>query len=114
MLKVDMDLSVFPKELKLKYGKEGNREWYEWVNRKRAVVIQRTRPYPYWHIYFMRGEEVRIVEEELTEEDRKRGIVARAFSGKLEDCIQALRSLGFSVELEERINYEARRVKAKN
>jgi len=98
-LKIGMDLSEFPKKLKLRHGIEGSQEWYEWKDKWKSVVIHRVKPRP-WGIYFIRGGTVRMVEEELTAEDIRKGIIGRPFeSERLEDCIEALKSLGFEVEL---------------
>ena len=97
-MKVDMDLSEFPRDIQLKYGREGNREWYEFIKGKKAIVIQRTKPDPYWKIFFINGDVIRVLEEELSNEERRRGLVGKAFCSKnLDDCLEALRKLGFIV-----------------
>ena len=99
MVFVEMDLSKFPKKLELKYGRDKNgREWYEWAHGGKAVVIQRTKPQRHWCIYFIHGKAVRVVQEELTMEAIENGVIAQIFEGTLDDCIKALKSLGFSVK----------------
>lgn len=63
------------------------------------MVIQRIRPHP-WRIYFIDGRAVRAVNEVLSPEERRKGIVAKFFAGKtLEDCVEALKTLGFEVDV---------------
>lgn len=95
----DVDFSSYPKNVKLKYGEDENREWYEWRKRKNAIVIQRLKSEPYWYVFFLQGDKARIVKVELTKEERKT-IVDKIFGGKLEECLEALRKLGFEPELE--------------
>lgn len=100
MVFVEMDLSVFPRKIELKYERDKNgREWYEWAHKGKAVVIQRKKPRKYWCIYFIHGKTVRVVQEELTMEEIKNGVIAKAFEGTLEDCIKVLKSLGFNAKL---------------
>jgi len=89
-----IDLSKFPKRMELKYGREGEREWYEWYDRRRAVVIQRFGSEPF-SIFFIDGSVIRVLEIE----DMK---VFMAES--IEEAKKALEDLGFAVEVNE--NYE--------
>lgn len=92
-----INLERFPHVLHLRYGEEGNREWYEFSRGRRAVVIQRYRGEP-WIVFFVEGDTVRTLNEKLTEEDIRSGIVAKPFqSFELQDCIKALETLGFKV-----------------
>jgi hypothetical protein len=48
----------FPKELTLTYGKEGDREWFDWwEGKEKGIVIQRYRG-KYFYIFLFEGKRV--------------------------------------------------------
>ncbi|RUM29612.1 MAG: hypothetical protein DSY32_03030 [Aquifex sp.] len=50
----------FPEKLYFRYGKDGKREWYEWWNGKKGIVIQKFKEERYWQVFFLNGEIIRI------------------------------------------------------
>ncbi len=56
-LYVRMDLTVFPRKLRMKYGRDGNREWWEHWSGKRGIVAQRIIP-GHFVLYFIDGNRV--------------------------------------------------------
>lgn len=62
----DLILYRIPDELELKYGKEGQREWYEyWVGDgkfREAIVIQRNDESRPFYIYIISGDAVRTLD----------------------------------------------------
>jgi len=103
-----IDLEQYPRHLKLTYGRDGSREWYEWHRGKgkriTSVVIQGypSQGHP-WVIAFIQGNSVRVVEQELTEAEKQRRVMASVVGGLgeegLQRCFNALKALGFEVEL---------------
>jgi hypothetical protein len=49
----------FPRDITLTYGKENEREWYEYWKGKKGIVIQRASKTSYWYIFFLSGETIR-------------------------------------------------------
>jgi len=50
----------FPEKLRFKYEKDNEREWYEWWNGKRGIVIQKFKKEELWQVFFLNGEVIRI------------------------------------------------------
>lgn len=84
---LDIDISEFPKDLTLTHGKEGDREWWEWWERGKGIVIQRYAPRPYY-IYFITGETIRVLKVDE--------YVTAAFTD-IHSAVKALEELGFNV-----------------
>ena len=84
------DIDIEATRVVLKYGRSEGREWFEWWNKarrkkdKEGIVIQR-REGDLWHIFFIKGEEVRTLEE---------GFLS------LYSAVRKLRELGFKVMVE--------------
>lgn len=97
----DVDLSAFPRRIPLTHGKEKGREWWEWRQGKRSLVIQRPSPRFPWFVFFQEGDAIRCLERRLTEEERKKGFVAVFCSSKsLTEICNNLKLLGFDVSLD--------------
>lgn len=88
----DVDFSLYPKNIKLVHGEDERREWYEWWKRKNGIVIQRIKPEPYWYIFFLQGDKARTVHVRSNKDE--------VFVGSPEECLEALKKLGFKPELE--------------
>jgi len=95
-----IDLSKFPKKLLLKYGRDGSREWWEFWHRQKGVVIQRCSDgYPY-HIFFVDGDVVRVLEQEVPKDEKHRVIAVIPAFIKVDEAVKALNALGFRASLQ--------------
>jgi len=88
----DIDLSQFPKKIKLKYGEDTNRKFYEWTSKEKAIVIQKIGSNPYY-VFFIDGETVRMPKE------HNRDVYFA--TTRIEEAVKLLETLGFQVEIEE-------------
>jgi len=74
----------------LKYGREGDREWWESWRGKKGIVIQRWRKGEgygrYWGVFLIRGKTVRTSEEVFKD---------------LLSAVRFLKNLGLEVEMKE-------------
>jgi len=83
----DINLDEFPKNIHLKYGRGGNREWYEFWHNRKGIVIQRIRPHPYY-VFFIDGKVIRTLK-------LRSGWAFVAYN--IKDAVKALEALGFKV-----------------
>ena len=81
-MKVEVKGMKFDKKLKLEYGQDGNRMWWESWKGKEGVVIQGWRDRGYWSVFFIKGKEVRTLDEVFN---------------TAEEAINHLQQLGFEV-----------------
>lgn len=96
----DIDLSLYPSSITLQFGKGNQREWWEWRDGDKSIVIQRHH-YPRashpdsWLVFFLCGTKARTLELPLTDEDKANRIVARTFGTYLiDEAIKTLAELG--------------------
>lgn len=105
MYKVYTDLSKFPKEITLKKGSDKNRIWYEfWNNKKskkkrRGIVIQAYLNKDFF-IFIIKGEEIYTVHKEIFGIPELDMLNIAAFKN-VQEAIECLKSLGFSVSINE-------------
>lgn len=89
MAVAEIDITIYPKNLRMAHGNDGEREWWQWKRGVKAVAIQQLpkRKHP-WTLYFVNGTDIE----------------ARV-PGTLDACLDVLKVLGFAVKLGERSAY---------
>ena len=80
-------LGKFPKNIVLKHGEDEDREWYDFVKRRKAIVIKRNKHVKpsYFFIFIISGNTVRTLHGAYL---------------KVRDAVKYLEKLGFKVTIE--------------
>jgi len=95
----DIDLAQFPKQITLRHGRDGEREWWEWWDdlkkMSKGIVIQRPNQQLPLVIFFEQENTLRTLELPLTEADKERNVVSKpAIAFTIEGAIRILGKLG--------------------
>lgn len=85
----------FTEPISLKHGRSENREWWEWWKGKIGIVVQRILPDPYFLIFFIDGDVIRMLGYEGRENEYP-------IFESIEEAIKALQSVGIEVRSFER------------